>query len=349
MAQPKILIYGENQKESLATSYKTAFEAHGYLIDFYDSYTLHGQLAHWLQNRWLHRLTINSFKIRQQGSINANRHFFEYTTQSKPDFVFIIKGDFIMPETVAGLEKRGIPVYIFHPDNPYPPFPSTRPETLLSAHKAQAYFIWSKKIQKRLQQDGVRNVHYLPFAWDSQVMPYENTYGQHEATPYDIVFVGGWSPSREKWLKPIAEQFRLGIWGPDYWQTRARTTTVKQCWQKTALNTLEFTVVSRQAPISLNILRSQNLPDGTNMRTFELPGCGAFSLSLYTDGAAEIFPPHQAAAYFRTEQELIHQIRHWLQTSIAVRRDMVAHAHQIAHENQYIHRVQQIISVFEGL
>jgi spore maturation protein CgeB len=101
--------------------------------------------------------------------------------------------------------------------------------------------------------------------------------------------------------------------------------------------------VIARAKITLNVLRRQNLPDGTNMRSFEVPGCGGFVLADRTAGAAGIFPEGEAGAYFATQEELCDQIDRYLSDD-AAREEIVRRAHAIVADNhQYAHRAREVI------
>jgi spore maturation protein CgeB len=97
--------------------------------------------------------------------------------------------------------------------------------------------------------------------------------------------------------------------------------------------------------IVLNPLRRQNLPDGTNMRTFEVPGCGAFVLSTRTQGAVDIFSESIAGAYFDSPRECCEKIERYL-LDVNGRRDIAHRAHQLVEvEHQYRNRALQILDV----
>jgi glycosyltransferase involved in cell wall biosynthesis len=343
-----ILLYGNFRLDwLLACSYRRAFERLGHKVIPFEGQQVYEFLPSWLCNRIGHRLTIRSLSLRSLGAKRWNSYFLETVRKLKPDLVFVLNGSFLMPETLGKVRADGAAVFIFHADNPFPPYPNHRAELLPCGLECDCYFIWSRLLVKRLKQMGVRRVEYLPFAWDSEIFPYQ----PFPTTPeydYDTVFIGNWSRERETWLTPLSKHYKLVIWGPDYWGKRTRAASpLRNCWQGKTLTGIEAAKVLRKSRITLHVLNAHNLPDGVNMRSFELPGCGVFSLSTRTEGALEIFPEGQAAAYFSTHDELREQIEYFLHND-KKRQDMIEQAHAIvAGEHTYLHRVQKIISVYE--
>jgi len=346
--QITILLHGDFRLNWLAAcSYRRAFERLEHRVIPFEGRRAHKFLQPWLRNRIAHRLTIRSLTLRRLGARYLNAHFLETVQKVKPELVFILNGDFIMPETLATLRTRGIPVFIFHPDNPFPPHPNHRPETLPCALESDCYFIWSRLLVERLEKMGTRRVKYLPFAWDPEVFPYQRSQTTQDYD-YDIVFVGNWSRERETWLTALAKHYKLTIWGPDYWRKRTRSGSIlRSCWQGKTLTGTEASKVLRKSRIALNILNLHNLPDGSNMRNFELPGCGAFSLSTRAEGALQIFPEGQAGAYFSTPEELQEQVEYYLGKG-RERQSLTEQAHAIvSRRHMYLHRAQQILSVYK--
>lgn len=339
-----VLIYGSFKPHMLGASYQRAFEARGHRVVPYDSSRASALLARWMQNRTIHRLSIKSLRIRRLAAHKLNQHFLQSCLDHHPNFVFIQSGRFLMPETLSTVRNHGIPVFIFHTDNPFPPFTNSRPESLPCALQSDAYFIWSKILRKRLQESGVPRVEYLPFAWDPQVFPYEEP-GHEEA--YDLVFVGGWDKEREAFLTPIAHGFKLLIWGPAYWGTRTKwNSPLRRSWQGSSVRGVEAANVLRKARICLNVVRQQNLPDGVIMRTFELPGCGSFALSTYTRGASELIPENESGAYFQTTSDCMDAIDKYLSRP-RKRAQMIRNAHALtAAKHQYVDRVDVITSIY---
>ena len=341
----KVLLYGDFTPDRLAASYKRGFEEVGHRVLPFNTREMSAHLAPWLNHRIGHRLTLRSLALRRSGSQMWNRRFTETVENERPDVVFILNGEFLMPETLRRARRSGAKVFIFHADNPFPESSNNRPETMPSALECDAYFIWSRSLCARLQSAGTPEARRLDFAWDAEVFPYQEPTARPE---HDVVFIGGWDREREEELAPLAQSCNLRIWGPNYWQTRA-IPLLRRCWQGKALSGAEVSQVVARSKIVLNVLRRQNLPDGVNMRTFEVPGCGGFALSTRTSGALEVLPEGQAGAYFSGMDECRAQIESLLRHD-QHRRDAARESHSIVSQHhRYTHRALAVISVYREL
>lgn len=345
--KPKVLLFGDFWPDRLGASYDRAFAALGLEVTRCDTRSLENCLPRWIRMRAVHRATRRSLSVRAAASTAYNARVLEIAREARPDLSLILNGDFLMPATLGTLRSMGSRVFVFHADNPFAPHYAHRPESLPCARASDCYFIWSKLLADRLRAAGIPRVEYLPFAWDPDVFPYVPV---REDPEHDVVFVGGWDREREELLETVAKHFPLKIWGPPYWGTRSRPRSlVRDAWQGRAATQEEAAHIYRQSKVSLNVLRTQNLPDGTNMRTFELPGCGGTALATRSAGAEEIFQAGRAAAYFASAVDCCEQIA-VLMDGGARRRTMAADAHAIAEsDHRYVHRAVRILDVYHSL
>lgn len=347
----KVLIYGDFDPYQLGSSFSRAFIQLGHSVIAFDVRRMRSSLSWWLRSRIGHRATMRTLVLRNLGSREWNDSLEATARSESPDLLLLLNGEFVMPATLERIRRRGIPVFIFHADNPLPEHAAFRPETLLSALECDCYFIWSRVLAERLRHLGVRRVEYLPFAWDPTVFPYCATPTSPGA---DIVFIGGWDRDRERLLTDLAGRYEVRIWGPDYWRTRSAPRSVlRECWQGGALRAADAALVIAKARIVLNILRAQHhvdgRPTGVIMRTFEVPGAGGFLLSTRSAEALELLPEGAGGAYFSSLTECCAQIDHYL-TSENDRRSVVAEAHSVvAARHLYTHRVQRILEVLQTL
>lgn len=340
-----ILLYGDFHPERLGASYERAFIELGHSVIRFDAREMAPYLMSWTRARVPRRLTARSLSLRRAGTRSWNLHLLAAVRSVQPDLLFILNGDLLMPETILAARTMKVPAFVFHADNPFPPYIGNHPETLPLAQVVDRYFIWSLGLRDRLRRDGVL-ADYLPFGWDETLFPA----GSASLAPrHDVVFIGGWDRERERFLEPIARRFDLKIWGPPYWRTRALPrSAVRSAWQGTALDTVSSAGVMTNSRIVLNTLRRQNLPDGTNMRTFEVPGTGAFLLSTRTTGAVELYPEPDEGAYFSDGEECCALIARFLGDD-AARRAIACRAHALtAAHHRYSHRAQTILDVFQA-
>jgi spore maturation protein CgeB len=95
------------------------------------------------------------------------------------------------------------------------------------------------------------------------------------------------------------------------------------------------------AAVSLNVLNAENL-GGPNMRTFEVPGSGGVMLARYSEAQAEFFPENEAAAFYRSPEELDAKID-WLLGDAALRERIRRNAVRLAASQTYDHRAAEVL------
>lgn len=336
-----VLLYGDFGPFELGSSYKRAFEAQGCEVQSVDRRNREDMLQSWFGNRLVQRLSRASLWMRRLGARRWNEHLKERCRETNPDFVLLLKGDCVMPETVEALRHSGTPVLHFHPDRPFPSAPSYRPETLPAMKECDHCFIWSRSLKARLE-DRDMDATYLTFAWDPVVYPRLERPSSWE---HEVSFIGNWDAKRERTLSRVAERFDLKVWGSEYWQTHTSPNSpVRDCWQGGGLFGEEASEAIVASKITLNILRDQNCPDGTNMRTFEIPGAGGFALATRTTGAEEIFAGERAGAYFEDPDDLVDKIDHYL-AHPEKREDIAATARDVVDDHTYERRAEAILNV----
>ena len=345
-----IAVAGTFSAGSLETSYVRAFKEIGVRTVIVDLGELRCNLGWLMRNRITHRLTIHSRVIRERASRVFNHYLEQAVRLSNAPALFLVKGEFVTPETLHNIRRIGMRVVCYYPDNPFPPYSNHRPETLAAARETDLYLIWSERLVKKLIDSGVSNPVFLPFAWDPEVFPYQEF--QPQGAWPGVLFLGGWDRERAEFLEELASHIPLRIYGPPYWGTRTKTRSrIRRCWQGSDLRLGNAARVVRESAISLNLLRTQHLidgePDGLIMRHFEVPGAGGFLLSTRGGGATALFPEGHAGEYFSDIAECVGKARYYIANDLA-RKKVAAHAHAIvASKHHYADRAQTILRLLQ--
>ena len=167
-----ILLSGDFRADSLGISYENAFKKKGYRVFRYDNSESYRKLSWPANNRLIHRAAINNFYLRNLWSRNFNNELINSVKNYSVDWVVIHNGAWIMPNTIRALRKLGVKTAVFHADNPFPPHPNNRPETLKVALEVDLYLTWSHGLVNQLRAYGVKNANFLPFGWDENIFPY---------------------------------------------------------------------------------------------------------------------------------------------------------------------------------
>jgi spore maturation protein CgeB len=346
MTDRSIFLVGTFAPGTLEFSYKRAFEEIGARTFTFAADNFRHQLNWLMWNRLTYRLTIRSRQIRKMASQAYNRSLRDAVLQSNAPLLLVLKGEFVMEETLHELRRKGIRIAYYYPDNPFPPHPSQRPETLPVARETDLYLIWSERLVQSLKKAGVRNPVFLPFAWDAEAFPFQES--QPQGVWPGVLFLGGWDKTREAFLEEVASSLPLRIYGPEYWGTRTKPRSrVRRCWQGSALRSSGAARAIRESAVSLNVLRNQHIidgvPDGLIMRHFEVPGAGGFLLSTRGGGATELFPEGKTGEYFSTTAECIEKAK-WYIANESPRRSLAAAAHlEVCRQHRYTDRAREIL------
>jgi spore maturation protein CgeB len=287
--------------------------------------------------------------IKSLESSFAEKLLFKEISRFSPELILAIKVDRLIPETIAAAKKKfNIPWANYWIDDPlwidisktlspfYDYFFTNDPECV-PIHK----------------EAGCPNVKFLTFACDPDVHRKINL-SRDQICKYasDISFVGAMVPVRKEMLEAIAD-FDLKIWSDvsiQYTNEKLRITrepiplssglyskfTGESAWGE------ELVKVFNASKIVLNIHSQKG--GGTNLRTFEATGCGAFMLTEKRSALADLFRIGEEIACFETADELRNLVEYFL--GHAQEREAIARQGQkkAYKEHTYVHRVRDMLS-----
>lgn len=232
-------------------------------------------------------------------------------TGADADLVVVLKGHRLNADTIGTLrDSIGAPVVNFFPDDPFSRERSNRlayGESVLAAY--DGCFTFARHLMPEYERAGARAVHYLPFARDPELHAPPASAGAPE---FDVVFVGNLDDDRVAWLDAVARESRVAVFGE-------RTTVVvpkrsalaRATFGRAAYGGALAETLARGA-ISLNVMRPQNA-HSHNMRSFESPACGAFTLSQRTPELAALFADGEEIVCVDSIAELRESVDRWLQ------------------------------------
>jgi spore maturation protein CgeB len=300
----RLLVVSQHWPGSLGDTWARHFAALGYVVTCFDEFgSFHGPRGP-VASKLARRLATPI------GLARAAAGFDRAVERARPDAILLSSGRYLFPRVLRAVQRRtGARLLSWNPDNPFNPINSSwllcRAIPLYDVH-----FTWSERLLAPLREAGARRVVHLPFGYDPELHPLvEPSADDRAAYGADVVFVGTWEPERERLLSQLTE-FDLAIWG-NMWDRLSPASPLRSRVRGTARYGAELCRLYRSAKIVLNILRSQNA-ESHNMRTFEVPGCGAFQLAPYTPEQACFFVEGEAIAFYRDVEDLRRQIRHYL-------------------------------------
>jgi spore maturation protein CgeB len=211
------------------------------------------------------------------------------------------------------------------------------------------YYVWSERLVEKVRAEGITHVQYLGFGADPHFsFPVPLSDQDRARFGASVSFVGNWDDKRERWLQPIvASGIDVAIWGTNYWGTRARDPRIRNAWRGSTAMGTDMVKAATAAALSINILREQN-EGGENMRTYELPACGALMLAEYSSPQAAAFPEGESAYYARTAEEMAAKAREISEMAAADREAVRRRAVEAARTQTYGHRARRVLDTTLG-
>jgi spore maturation protein CgeB len=226
------------------------------------------------------------------------------------DLVLVIKGHRLSATTVDRIrESAGAPVVNFYPDDPFLEERSNRlayGPNVLAAY--DACFTFARHLLPHYERVGAQQAHYLPFARD----PSLHAPAASPATPvFDIVFVGNLDADRVRFLDAVAHDYRVAVFGERTTAVVPRGSALARATFAPAAYGKDLARALTCGAISVNVMRPQNA-GSHNMRSFESPACGAFTVSQRTPELSELFVEGEHVVCFSDVDELTDAVARWL-------------------------------------
>jgi len=338
----KVLVIGPLNQTALAESYARAFERLGMEVVRFDSERALMQASRFTSSRILRRA------LRSSLWNAVNREAVEVAERVRPALIFAVKCTFFHPETIQQIRKSiGAPFVNYYPDHPYigirwdPREASALRRDLIEVLRQYSIvWMWERSLVERLRRDGVE-AKYLPFGVDPELFrPQPGREGLHCETcdrRHEVVFVGTRTRARQQEINRIMRH-EVAIWGNGWNSGRGSTRGQKI---HAPVYGVAVAKIHGAAAVSLNVLNAENL-SGPNMRTFEVPASGGVMLARYSDAQVEFFPENEAAAYYRSPEEMDAKID-WLLEDAALRKRIRANAVRLAASQTYDQRAVEVL------
>jgi glycosyltransferase involved in cell wall biosynthesis len=244
-----------------------------------------------------------------------NSALLQQATAIKPDLLFVFKGAYVKPETIAAIKANGTVAINFYPDVSF----RTHGPYLPSALPLYDWVFTTKSfgLADMAEQLAVENASFLPHAYDPEThRPVELDDTDRENYLCDVSFIGNWSPKKQKLLEHVRRELPdidLRIWGPDAWRAVSQLTGA---FQSAPVLGTEYAKAINGSAVNLAILSEQRTGarsgDQITSRTFHIPAAGGFMLHERTDEAVEYFVDGKECAFFSGPDDLVAKLRHFV-------------------------------------
>jgi spore maturation protein CgeB len=262
----------------------------------------------------------------------------------KPDLVWVDKGRYIYPETLATMKKAGAKLVHYSSDTAF--------KVHDSKHFDQSVPLYDVLVTIKdyelgeYRKKGARKLLFQNPAYDRAMhLKIELSSEEKKTFENDVVFIGRYEAPRVEALEALwREGIQLAIWGP-YFEGRAAGAFLKACWRGRGVIGLDYSKALSGAKIGLCFL-SKNYPDRITSRTFEIPAIGGFMLTERTDEQKAVFNEGVEAEYFGDVPELVSKVKQYLADGEArIRIARQGHLKCVEGGNSYHDRLQEILKV----
>jgi glycosyltransferase involved in cell wall biosynthesis len=300
----RVLILGEDAPGGITASYARAFAELGIQAETFCLARAYSSVMPMVRARVLRR-------IAEPVLLSAfNDYVVRSLRRAEADLVLVVKGHRLAGATIDALrDTTDAPVVNFYPDDPFSDERSNKlahgPNVLASY---DACFTFARHLIPQYEIVGARTVHYLPFARDPEL----HSPPTHAITPeFDVVFVGNLDEQRVRYLEAIADDYDVGVFGERVRAAIPRGSPLHRATLGPAAYGVALSQTLALGLISLNVMRPQNAKSH-NMRSYESPACGAFTLSQRTPELTELFVENEEIACFDSVDSLRESVARWL-------------------------------------
>ena len=330
----RVLILGEDARGGLMGSYQRGFAELGIETQTFCLVRAYESSVPAIRSRTLRRVAepvvLSTFNERVARDL----------TGVEVDLVLVIKGHRLSPTTVQRIrESSGAPVVNFFPDDPFSRERSNRlayGPNVLAAY--DACFTFARHLIPEYERAGVGQVQYLPFARDPAL---HTPVVSPAKAVFDVVFVGNLDTDRVRHLDALAREYRVAVFGERTTAAVPRGSALARATFAPAAYGDDLARALACGAISLNVMRPQNARSH-NMRSFESPACGAFTLTQRTPELSQLFIEGEHVVCFSGVDELRDAVARWLPDARA-RTDIAAAGFARVRDDTYARRASTML------
>jgi len=258
-------------------------------------------------NTVLYKATRYFSPIHNKYLAHKQKEVLELIERDDSDVVFVIKGFYLLPETIDKIKEFNKTVICFHPDDPFSSFSGASTVNLRNCiNHYDIYFIWCKQLILKLKEAGCKNVFYLPFAADTELFKPPGNQITNVERKYAVSFVGNANKERIEFIESLTAL--LNGWNESKALYGHGWKNIEGFECKGTVYNDDFVDLIHNTKVNLNILRNQN-KGSHNMRTFDIPAAGGFVLHEYSEEAASFFVEGAEAEFYRDVEECADKVK----------------------------------------
>jgi spore maturation protein CgeB len=218
--------------------------------------------------------------------IKTNAMLLERVRAFKPDYVFVVKGEILFPETLVDMRKVA-PLVSYHWDDPFLQYAKKQDATRdiryqninHSYDKYEHTFVYDESYIGPLKESGAKNVTYLMDWYEPEIYKsLDLSADEKKKWGSDIAFVGSPYPNRIAILGALRE-FDVAVWGPEFrWREHFAQFPFLQKQYRGEAPGADAVKIYNASKIALNIHDTFQCFSSVNNRTFQILASGAAEL-----------------------------------------------------------------------
>lgn len=282
-----------------------------------------------------------------------NRELMGAIRREKPDLLFIIKGEYLFPETLKKIKNEtSCPVIVYIWDDPFYSYAGLFCDDYRKSNFEKGMslydmiFVYDTFYVEQIKKRGIANVEYLPLAADPQrYRKIEISEEDSRKYGYDICFVGTPYPNRIDILDSLKD-YNLGVFGEGWTKYFLQKGQRAPSYYKGKATGEKVLKIYLSSKIVLNI-HDPEAREGLNTRTFDILACGASELVDYKKNLDIHFEVGKEIAAFKDEKDLLRHIEYYLQNGSLLKDISIRGRQRVLSEHTWDHRVGRIIDAMK--
>jgi spore maturation protein CgeB len=239
-----------------------------------------------------------------------NKRLLELARSVRPDIFLTSPGEKIFPDTIREMQRKlGIRTVLWLERDPV--FEAT-PNVVESFPYYDFVFTIDPPMVEQYQRLGAKRVYYLPVGcYPPLHRRLELSESERASYSAAVSFVGTLFDRRPEFLSGLVD---LGI---SFWthswdrQLQERHPELTPHYRGSARGPAMLKVLNG-ADVVINVHRFYNSIEGTNMRTFEAAGCGAFQITEYRKELERMFKIGEELEVFYDVDDLKRKVKYYL-------------------------------------
>ncbi|MEJ0087425.1 MAG: glycosyltransferase [Pseudomonadota bacterium] len=334
---PRVLVIGSQYfDDTMEWHTVDAARALGCTVDFFAASGFGGS-----RGPWQKAVQKCGNLLLREPERRIERRLARVVEQFAPQVILVLLGNQLSPKTVALLRTRTrAPIVCWCQDQM-----TTIGRQYLLGAGYDAVFVKDRYLQEQFgRMLRATQFHYLPEACNPRVhRTLASSTDEQARYRCEVMIAGTVYYYRQEILRALGE-FDLRVYGnkPGWLVDRLPPGVFRG-----EVRGDEKVHAARAATVALNTLHYAEV-DGLNCRAFELAGIGAFQIVDFKPVLAEHFRPGEEIETFRTPDELVAKIRHYVRNPDKARAIAAAGQRRAHREHTYEARLRTVLDVALG-